>query len=64
MIADFRAKEPAPFDDHNIESVVAGGLMYYGTERTDSYPRVAWLVAQDLETRREILVEQPKVCSW
>ena len=61
MIADFALKSRLPSMYSNIESVVAGGLMYYGTERTDSYRRVAWYVDKILKGAKpaDIPVEQP-----
>jgi putative ABC transport system substrate-binding protein len=61
LIADTALKSQLPSVYSNIESVVAGGLMYYGTERADSYRRVAWYVDKILKGTKpaDIPVEQP-----
>jgi ABC-type uncharacterized transport system substrate-binding protein len=61
LIADFAQKSRLPSMYSNIESVTAGGLMYYGTERTNSYRRVAWYVDKILKGAKpaDLPVEQP-----
>jgi putative ABC transport system substrate-binding protein len=61
VIANFALKSRLPSMYSNIESVVAGGLMYYGTERTDSYRRIAWYVDKILKGAKpaDLPVEQP-----
>ncbi len=61
LIADSARKNRLPSVYSNIESVVAGGLMYYGTERTDSYRRVAYYVDRILKGAKpaDLPVEQP-----
>ena len=60
-IVDFALKSRLPSIFSNIESVAAGGLMYYGTERTESYRRVAWYVDKILKGAKpaDLPVEQP-----
>ncbi len=62
LIADSALKNRLPSVYSNIESVVAGGLMYYGTERRDSYRRVAYYVDKILKGAKpaDLPVEQPK----
>lgn len=62
LIADNALKARLPSIYSNIESVVAGGLMYYGTERAESYRRVAWYIDKILKGTKpsDLPIEQPK----
>jgi putative ABC transport system substrate-binding protein len=61
LIADHALKARLPSIYSNIESVVAGGLMYYGTDRAESYRRVAWYVDKILKGTKptDLPIEQP-----
>lgn len=61
LIADKTLKAQLPSIYSNIESVAAGGLMYYGTERAESYRRVAWYVDKILKGTKptDLPIEQP-----
>jgi len=61
-IADFALKSRLPSMCARRETVVAGGLMYYGQDPADSYRRVAYYVDRILKGANptELPVEQPK----
>jgi putative ABC transport system substrate-binding protein len=60
-IADFALKSRLPSVYGRREDVEAGGLMYYGADRTDSYRRVAYFVDRILKGAKpaDLPVEQP-----
>ena len=61
LITEFALKSHLPSVYSNLESVLSGGLIYYGAERTDSYRRVAWYVDKILKGKKptDLSVEQP-----
>jgi putative ABC transport system substrate-binding protein len=60
-IAGFSLKSRLPSMHFNREAVDAGGLMYYGADRADSYRRVAYYVDKILKGAKpaDLPVEQP-----
>jgi putative tryptophan/tyrosine transport system substrate-binding protein len=60
-IAGFALKNRLPSVHANRESVDAGGLMYYGADRADSYRRIAYYVDKILKGAKpaDLPVEQP-----
>ena len=60
-IAEFALKSGLPSVYAWREAVEAGGLMYYGADRADSYRRVAYYVDKILKGAKpgELPVEQP-----
>jgi putative ABC transport system substrate-binding protein len=60
-IVGFALKSRLPSVHDSRETVEAGGLMYYGADRTDSYRRVAYFVDRILKGTKpaELPVEQP-----
>src|SRR5262245_21707189 len=61
-IAEFALKSRLPSVYSWREAVEAGGLMYYGADRADSYRRVAYYVDKILKGAKpaDLPVEQPK----
>jgi putative ABC transport system substrate-binding protein len=61
-IAEFALKSSLPSVYSWREAVEAGGLMYYGADRADSYRRVAYYVDKILKGAKpaDLPVEQPK----
>jgi putative tryptophan/tyrosine transport system substrate-binding protein len=61
-IAEFALKSGLPSMYAWREAVDAGGLMYYGADRADSYRRVAYYVDKILKGAKpaELPIEQPK----
>ena len=61
-IAEFALKSSLPSIYSWREAVEAGGLMYYGADRADSYRRVAYYVDKILKGAKpaDLPVEQPK----
>jgi len=61
-IAEFALKSSLPSVYAWREAVEAGGLMYYGADRADSYRRVAYYVDKILKGTKpaDLPVEQPK----
>ena len=61
-IAEFALKSGLPSVYAWREAVEAGGLMYYGADRADSYRRVAYYVDKILKGTKpaDLPVEQPK----
>jgi putative tryptophan/tyrosine transport system substrate-binding protein len=59
--ADFALKSRLPSMYYNREAVEAGGLMYYGTDLSESYRRVAYYVDRILKGTKpaDLPVEQP-----
>ena len=60
-IAGFALKSRLPSMYDSREAVDAGGLMYYGADRADSYRRVAYFVDRILKGAKpaDLPVEQP-----
>jgi putative ABC transport system substrate-binding protein len=60
-IVGFALKSRLPALYANKEAVDAGGFMYYGADRADSYRRVAWYVDKILKGAKpaDLPVEQP-----
>jgi len=60
-VADFALKSRLPSMHNGRESVEAGGLMYYGADREESYRRVAYFVDRILKGAKpaDLPVEQP-----
>jgi ABC-type uncharacterized transport system substrate-binding protein len=60
-IAGFALKSRLPSVSANREAVVAGGLMSYAADRTDSYRREAYYVDKILKGAKpaDLPVEQP-----
>ena len=60
-IADFALKSRLPSVYDNTSVIDAGGLMYYGADREDSYRRVAYYVDKILKGAKpaDLPVEQP-----
>jgi putative ABC transport system substrate-binding protein len=60
-IADFALKSRSPSVYDNTSAVDAGGLMYYGADRADSYQRVAYYIDKILKGAKpaDLPVEQP-----
>jgi putative tryptophan/tyrosine transport system substrate-binding protein len=60
-IAGFSLKSRLPSMHFNREAVDAGGLMYYGADRADSYRRVAYYVDKILKGAKpaDLPVERP-----
>jgi putative ABC transport system substrate-binding protein len=62
QIAEFALNAGLPSVYAWSEAVEAGGLMYYGADRADSYRRVAYYVDKILKGAKpaDLPVEQPK----
>ena len=60
-IADLAIKSRLPSMQQGLDFVEAGGLMYYGANRADSYRRIAYIVDRILKGTKpaDIPVEQP-----